>query len=252
MDAATLARHLAALPAAAMRRAVLGEALGRLAPDAAAQLCGELVRRGREGASFDVALATLGAVLDGGDLGYQAHGALYAAARARADEAFARLLLSAQPPPPGAPPALVDHHRRPASEGPGAPPGKPNVTLGERKSLARGRRRDVLDRLLRDPDESVLRILLGNPRLTESDVIGLAARRPTSAAAQRAIFRSERFSCRHGVRRALVLNPFTPSDLATRLVGLLPNPDLRVVAADATLAEPVRRAARDLLARVGR
>ena len=103
-------------------------------------------------------------------------------------------------------------------------PGGRELTLGERKSAARGRRRELLDRLLRDPDESVLTILLGNPRITEADVVRLAARRPTTAAAQRTILRSERFIARYNVKRALVFNPYTPTDLAARLVVLLDAP----------------------------
>jgi hypothetical protein len=107
----------------------------------------------------------------------------------------------------------------------------------------------VLERLLRDPDAAVLRILLGNPRLTEGDVVRVAARRPTTASAQRAIFASERFICRYAVKRALVLNPYTPSDLAARLVPLLTLVDLAEVAEDTSLSEQVRLAARDQLTR---
>src|SRR6185295_8260566 len=111
--------------------------------DRAAALCGELVRRGRGGAPYDVALLALTAVLDAGDLGYERHSALYEAAVRAGDEPLAHMLLSAQPPPPGVPQPI-------------AIPGRPDLTLGERKALARGRRRELLDRLLRDPDESVL------------------------------------------------------------------------------------------------
>src|SRR5262249_28727020 len=152
-----------------------------------------------------------------------------------ADEQLALLLLSAQPRPPGEPQ-------------PAAPPGARELTLGERKSLARGRRREVLDRLLRDPDESVLQILLGNPRITEEDVVRLAARRPTPAGAQRTILNCERFIARYTVKRALVYNPYTPTDLAARLVVLLSRPDQQAIAGDPALHDTVRSAARAALA----
>jgi hypothetical protein len=142
--------------------------------------------------------------------------------------------LSSQPPPPGTPQAAEL-------------PGGRELTLGEKKSLARGRRREVLDRLLRDPDESVLTILLGNPRITEDDVVRLAARRPTTAGAQRTILKCERFIARYAVKRALVLNPYTPTDLAARLVVLLTRPDQRAVADDHSLNETVRATARAAL-----
>jgi hypothetical protein len=235
-QAHALARKLAALPALAMRRACLREALEALAPPDAARLCGELVRRGRDGAPYDSALLALNALLDEGDLGYEHQARLYQQARALGDEPLARLLLSAAPPPPGTPPPV------------GALPGVQELTLGQKKALARGGRREILDRLLRDPDESVLAILLGNPHITEADVVRAAARRPTTAAAQRAIFASERFILRYAVKRALAMNPFTPSDLAARLVPLLNKIDLAQLASDSQVNEQVRLAARDQLA----
>ncbi len=232
MDAASLARRLAALPAAAMRQATLRLTLDALDDEAAVRLCAEIVRRGPSGAPFDVALLALTAILDEGALGYERHAALYATARAREDAQLARLLLSSQPPPPGMPKAAEL-------------PGGRELTLGERKSMARGRRRDMLDRLLRDPDESVLTILLGNPRITEADVVRLAARRPTTAGAQRCILHNERFIARYNVKRALVLNPYTPTDLAARLVVLLTRPDQHAVAHDPSLSDAVREAARE-------
>jgi len=217
-----------------MRQATLRLTLEALDDATAARLCAELVRRGPNGSPFDVALLALTAMLDHGALGYERHAALYAAARALDDAQLARLLLSSQPPPPGTPHAA-------------SMPGGRELTLGERKSAARGRRRDMLDRLLRDPDESVLTILLGNPRITEADVVRLAARRPTTAGAQRTILRSERFIARYNVKRALVLNPYTPTDLAARLVVLLTRPDQHAVANDSSLNESVRDTAREAL-----
>jgi hypothetical protein len=218
-----------------MREAVLAEQLGAISAEEAAALASEIVRRAPSGRPYDVALLALSGLLDRERLGYERRAAIYEVARARGDVLLLRLLLTAQPGPDGAPAA--------------APiPGRPELTLGERKTLARTRRRELLDRMLRDPDPSVLEILLGNPRVTEADVVRLAARRPTSPEAQRALFRADRFKTRYVVQRALVLNPYTPSDLAAQLTGLLTVPDLRRVDADAQLADPVRAAARAQLA----
>ena len=100
MDAATLARRLAALPAAAMRQAALRATLEPLDDEDAARLCGELMRRGPDGSPFDVALLALTALLDSNALGYERLAALYATARRLEDEQLSLLLLSAQPPPP--------------------------------------------------------------------------------------------------------------------------------------------------------
>ena len=95
----------------------------------------------------------------------------------------------------------------------------------------------ALIRLVRDDDPAVVRILLRNPRITEADVVRVAARRPTSAEIQRAIYRSERFVQRYAVKRALAFNPYTPSNLAARLVPMLTRNDARALAADPQVAE---------------
>lgn len=226
-----LSRHLAALPELRMREAVLSERLEALPPEDAALLAGELVRRAPSGTPYDVAMLALTSVLEQDKLGYAQRSAIYQQARSQGDMVLARLLLSPQEAPLGNPTAVPVLASR-------------ELTLGERKSLARTRRRDLLDRMLRDPDPSVLTILLENPRVTEADVVRLAARRPTTPELQRVLFRAARFRTRYDVRRALILNPFTPTDLAAQLTGLLNATDLRRVVNDSQLSDAVRAAAR--------
>jgi hypothetical protein len=228
-----LAQRLCALPEPEMRRAVLAEVIADGEPVGVCRLLGEVVRRGRQGGPpFDLALLALGAVLgDAAALPYERRAALYAAARAAELADLADLFLSAaaalevEPPPP-------------------LSLGGRSLTLGERKALARGRRRDLLERLMRDPDAAVIRILLGNPRLCEADVVGIAARRPQLAEVQREIAGARRWIERYAVKLALVLNPYTPTDLAIRLLGFLAAADLRQVASEGVLSAIVRAAAR--------
>jgi len=121
------------------------------------------------------------------------------------------------------------------------------LTLGERKFLARGHDRNRLERLLRDPEPDVIRNLLRNPHLTEQDVVGLAARRPTRDVVQRQILAS-RFGNRYSVRLALVSNPYTPTDLSLKLVGFLLRRDLKLVRINQSL-HPLVRAEADRLYR---
>lgn len=138
-----------------------------------------------------------------------------------------------------------DPHERPTSN---LPQGR-TITLGERKSLARGRDRFMIDRLLRDPHPHVIGIVLGNPRVTEDDVIRLAAKRPTFPDVQGEIARSARFGHRPRVRMALVQNPSTPPTLSVPLVSLLLRPDLAAVLDATDLPPVVRAAAAELLKR---
>ncbi|HTJ80616.1 MAG TPA: hypothetical protein VL400_02800 [Polyangiaceae bacterium] len=123
------------------------------------------------------------------------------------------------------------------------------LTLGERKALARRQDRFVLDRLLRDPHPAVIKNLLSNPRITEEDIVRLAARRPTFADVQSEIAKTPKWAARPRVRLALAQNPFTPPDTAVALVQLLVRPELEQVLAATDVPAVVRAAARELLER---
>jgi hypothetical protein len=237
-----LAARLAALPEVEMRRTVLCEHLERTPADEAVAMLDDMLRRGRQAEPpFDAALSALAAAADerDGTLSYRCRSALYATARALGMEAVAGYFLSAREgtaPPPQPERALL-------------PRGRP-LTLGERKALAR-RPGDLptylLDRLARDPEPDVIRALLANPRLTEQEVIVIAALRPQSPANLREVFRARRWSTRYRVRRALAQNPHTPGEIAVRALAFLNRQDLAEVAADAQLGESVRREAAALL-----
>jgi hypothetical protein len=126
------------------------------------------------------------------------------------------------------------------------------LPLGVRRSLARGMEVRTLEKLLLDPDPIVLEHLLRNARLTEEHAVRIAARRPISESALRAIADSRRFASRPRVRVAVARNPYCPTDLALRLIGTLPLPALREMADDGTLDESVRTHVREELERRGR
>jgi hypothetical protein len=124
--------------------------------------------------------------------------------------------------------------------------GDPDLTrlsLGQRKAMARGHDRLRLERLLLDPETPVIENLLKNPNLVEADLVRLASRRPVTAEVLRVIFDS-RWGKRYRVRLALVYNPYTPTELALKLVPSLLARDRRRVAADGHLHPLVREAAR--------
>jgi len=117
--------------------------------------------------------------------------------------------------------------------------GRP-LTLGERKSLARRPTREMMDRLLRDPHPDVIRMVLANPKVTEEDVLALAARRPCRPDVLTEIARQPRWAHRPRIRMALVLNPDTPLENAAPIAGLLMRHELRLVATSPTVAPAVR------------
>lgn len=120
-------------------------------------------------------------------------------------------------------------------------------TLGERRSMARTRDRDLLARLASDQDPTVVRHVLQNPLCTEREVLVATSRRPQRPEVLEEIFRSRRWSSNRRVRRALALNPYSPPALAAAALALLTAPDLREVAGDLTISDEVRVQARRLL-----
>lgn len=245
-EARRLAERVAALPEPAMRHAVLVETFAALRPAHGAAILAVWLSVARDGADppLLVALTALAGILgEPARLPYPARAALYAAAKAGDARDVVALLLggSASPPEDEPPP--------PEPERPLLPSGRP-LTLGERKALARGPLGRHLSRLLVDPDDQVIRVLLENPHLTERDVITIATRRPTRGAVLRTIFAS-RWLLRAAVKRALVKNPYTPGILAAALLPTLPRAELTALAHDASLSPPLRAAARELAAPVG-
>jgi hypothetical protein len=77
-------------------------------------------------------------------------------------------------------------------------------------------------------------------------VLVIASRRPTRREVLRVVFESA-WMQRYAVKRALVLNPYTPGDLAVRLLPTLALNDLRAIANDPAASVPLRTEAELLL-----
>jgi hypothetical protein len=122
------------------------------------------------------------------------------------------------------------------------------LTLGERKWLARRPDRAIIQRLLADPHPDVVRRCLQSPKVTEDDVLRLAAKRPGRAEVLAEVARSPWFR-RPRIRLALVLNPATPMEIAIRASGLLLRPELSLVARSPGVSASVRALALEHLER---
>jgi hypothetical protein len=241
-DAHAIAQRLAVLPEQAMRVAALGEQLLQRDPEAAAWLLDALATAGRAGGPpYDLSLLAAIELTSSDRLPYEHRRAIFEAAERHGLESCKELLFSSRPDDEGAPQASAP---RPLV------PGTRPLTLGERKSLARTWKRDVLERLLVDPHIDVVDLLLRNPRLTEDDVLRIATARRASAAMLELILHNRRWNCRSRVRRALLHNPNLPEADALRLVGLLNRTELRDFASDHRLSSNVNFAVRRRLASV--
>jgi hypothetical protein len=231
-------RAVAALADARLRAGYLRSELEGQDQAEVAEALDELAAAAERGevAGHDVVAAALPALAD--ELLVSWRQALCARALEHPWPALSRLLGPGQAPAAGSTLALDEAP-------PSAPGGRP-LTLGERRAMARRASRPTLDLLMRDGHPMVVRALLETPRLTEDDVVRMAARRPVSPRALTEIARHPRWPLRPRVRLALVCNPSTPVSVALPLVPLLRQAELAhlVVATDVPAA--LRRAAREL------
>jgi len=97
----------------------------------------------------------------------------------------------------------------------------PEMTHGERITLARLAPPGVLRLLGRDPSPLVVRSLLDNPRATAEEALAIASRPETPGAVLQVLAESARFASHDGLRQALITHPNTPVAEALRLVHLL-------------------------------
>jgi hypothetical protein len=122
------------------------------------------------------------------------------------------------------------------------------LSLGERRSLARRADRDGFDRLLRDPHPMVLRQLLGNPRTTEADVVRVTAFRPARPSSIQEVARTH-WLTRARVRMSILQNPGAPPAVAVPLVGLCTSAELGEIVRACDVQAIVRLTASELLER---
>lgn len=216
-----------------MRVAMLCEQLVAREPDEAAWLLDGLATMGRAGGPpYDISLLAAIELASGERIPYEHRRAIYEAAERHNLAACRELLFT----------ALVDDMPEDAAAPRALVPGTRPLTLGERKSLARTWKRDVLERLLVDPHVDVVDLLLRNPRLTEDDVLRIVTGRRASAAVLELVLHARRWNVRPRVRRALLHNPRTPEPMALRLVGLCNRTELRELNLDPHLPTSVKQA----------
>jgi hypothetical protein len=234
--ARALARRLAALEEGTMRTRAAARALAAEAPAAAARLLAEAMALAGEGESALAAALGEALLAPGPDLAYDHLAAIYAAAVAGGHEEVRGLLVA---------PAPRRAYAEPADR---VNPGLSHLTLGHKKSLARGHRDpDLLARLAAEGEPTVVRELLRNPRLTEELVIRIAARRPCRPETLRCLHEDSRWRRRPAVARAIALNPFAEPELVAKLLPRLGRRELVAIGADASLHALVRALAARLV-----
>jgi hypothetical protein len=121
------------------------------------------------------------------------------------------------------------------------------LTLGDRRALARRANRDELQRLAGDPDPVVVENVLNNRRVTESLVMTMCSKRPTVSAALETVICAPTWVRRLAVRIALAHNPYLAVHAAAPLLVTLPHASLVAIRDDEALSGSLRLAASRLL-----
>lgn len=123
------------------------------------------------------------------------------------------------------------------------------ISLGERRSLARRPDRRNFERLLSDPHPMVAQILLRNPRLTQDDVLRIVTRRPANPSVILEVATNPRWIARGRVRQAILLNPTSPNETAMPLIGLCSRTELAELVSSGQLPLVRRATALELVER---
>lgn len=121
----------------------------------------------------------------------------------------------------------------------------------ERVKLALSGDKEARTILLRDSNRVVQVAVMTNPRITESEIAGIANSRNVDEEVLRKIANSREWVKAYPVRLALVRNPKSPLGAAVRLVPTLLVQDLKQIAKSKSVPTAVANAARRLLVQKG-
>jgi hypothetical protein len=100
--------------------------------------------------------------------------------------------------------------------------------------------REIRAVLVRDTNKEVARNVLHSPKLTESEVEGIAAMRSVSEDILREIGSSREWTRSYAIVHNLVKNPKTPPAISQRLMIRLRSPDLTLLTRDRSISDAVR------------
>jgi len=224
---------LSAVPERSMRTHVLAEKLCALKPDAAAEVMQEIITAAaQQRGDYCLALEALNVPLLTRMAGNAFMSDVYMHAKRSGFEELVRILLRPDP-------SRVSSNVGEKSSD--------EIPSGMRISMAKSGNRQQFERLFADTNPLVIRTLLKNPILTESDVLKLSSKRPAEADIQREVFHNRKWSARYAVKKALVLNPYTPTEISIKIVHMLMVQDVRLVAESRDLHQWLREAARERL-----
>ena len=119
----------------------------------------------------------------------------------------------------------------------------------ERVRIAMKGSREARTMLIRDPNKMVSSAVLSSPKLTLAEVESFAKMANVGDDVLRAIAQNRAWVKNYGVAHGLVRNPKTPVAMSLNLMQRLVDRDVRSLAVDRNVPEPLRLAARKRVAK---
>ena len=117
----------------------------------------------------------------------------------------------------------------------------PHLALGQKIALARQASARVLGALILEGNSQVVEPAVGNPRLTEAQVLKLLARDKLPVAVVPALCRQRRWTSAPNVIMALMRYPHTPPELAQHILPGISSAELRELSQTKTISQRLRR-----------
>lgn len=105
-----------------------------------------------------------------------------------------------------------------------------NMSVSQKIKLATLGNMEARTILLRDPNRLIQNAVINSPRITESEVLGLAQSKNTSDEILRIIMNRREWTRQYTLRLALVQNPRTPLTMALRFLATLRDLDVKKLA----------------------
>jgi len=121
------------------------------------------------------------------------------------------------------------------------------MNVAERMKVAMKGTKEERSILIRDPNKLVSASVLSSPKLTESEVEAFAKMANVSEEVLRIIGMNRAWVKNYGVIAALVRNPKTPLSVSMNFVQRLNEKDLKMIALDRNLQEPLKLAVKKRL-----
>jgi hypothetical protein len=115
-------------------------------------------------------------------------------------------------------------------------------TLEKMKTALKGTREERAI-LIRDPNRLVSAAVLDSPLITEPEIEAISGMKSVSDEILRTIGNHREWTKRYSVKKNLVCNPRTPIGIALTLIPQLVGRDIKAIAVDRNVPEPVRKQA---------